>query len=92
MKQFFKFLLDENTSLSSQRFSLLICLALTVILVTVVIILTFQHADINYIKELSFLIFGILGIGTGAKLMQRFAERENSAEQNKVTDIKNTNQ
>lgn len=91
MKQFFKSLLDENTSVSSQRFSLLVCLFLTVTLVTTVIILVFQKADINYIKELSFLIFGILTVGTGMKMLQRFGERENNSEQNKVSDINNLN-
>jgi len=80
MKEFIKSLLDESNNISSQRFSLLICLSVMLILVTVFIILCFQRADLNYIKEISYLIFGILGIGIGGKVVQRFGERENNKE------------
>lgn len=39
-----------------------------------------MKADLNYIKELSFLLFGILGIGIGGKCIQKFGEREVSNE------------
>lgn len=84
MKHFFKSLLDESNNVSSQRFSLLVCLSVMIILVSVFIILCFQKADINYIKEISYLIFGILGIGIGGKVVQRFGEREINKEQTEV--------
>lgn len=90
MKQFIKSLLDESTNISTQRFSLLICLSIMVILVSVFIILCFQKVDINYLKEVSYLIFGILGIGIGGKCLQKFGEREISNDFNSKPTIEQT--
>lgn len=83
MIEFIKKLLDESTNYSTQRFSLLIILFLTITLTIVNIVLCFQTANIIYINSITDLIYGILGIGITGKVVQRFAEKSIDKEQGK---------
>jgi len=76
MKQFIKNLLDESTTLSTQRFALVTIIGLTVLLTIVNIVLCFMTANLIYIGALTELTFGLLGIAITGKVWQKFAENK----------------
>lgn len=67
---------DNGKVISSQRFTLLIMLILTVIIIGFILLIALTTANVLLIQELTFLISVVLGIGVLGKVTSKFAERE----------------
>lgn len=93
------FFVDDTGASSMMRGIYFLCYVLVAAIVVVILILalhlqptiidnggvrTVIPADTSVLKELAFLAFGILGIPTGGKFIQSFAERNVTSEKREV--------